>query len=83
MSEPAPHDGELHPDADELLIVVSGRITVLLEEPEGERRAEVLPGQGFVVPRGVWHRVLIDEPTQLIAMTPGPRGEHRLRSEVR
>ncbi len=77
LSGPPPHNGEMHPDGDEVLILLSGRMTVILEEPEGTRKVEVLPGQGLIVPKGVWHRVVPGEPCQLIHVTPGPRGEHR------
>jgi len=40
------------------------------------------PGQALVVPLGVWHRVVPEEPSQLVHITPGPGGEHRpLRRE--
>ena len=72
-----PHAGEMHPDADELLYLVSGRIRVRLELADGDRDAEVVPGQALVVPRGVWHRIFIEEPGQLVHVTPGPEGQHR------
>jgi len=77
MKAPPPHGGERHPDGDELLYVVSGAIRVALDYEE--REAEVVAvqaGRAFVVPRGVWHRVLVDEPCHLLHFTPG-------RSEVR
>src|SRR5262249_22907916 len=52
-----PHNGELHPDADELLFLVSGRVLVYLELPDGEQNVEVNAGQALVVPRGVWHKI--------------------------
>lgn len=48
----APHDGEMHPDGDEVLHLVSGRVRVELELPDGERTVELGPGDGLVVPRG-------------------------------
>lgn len=77
MTTNAPHAGERHPDGDELLFLISGRVDVVLDEPDGERVVEVLGGQAFVVPRGVWHQVLLREPSRLLHITPGPRGEHR------
>jgi mannose-6-phosphate isomerase-like protein (cupin superfamily) len=50
---------------------------VVLEEDGEERTFSVKPGQALVVPKGVWHRVLILEPSQLVHVTPGPGGEHR------
>jgi quercetin dioxygenase-like cupin family protein len=77
MSRIPPHGGERHPDGDEILYLLSGRIDVILEEPEGERTVAVAPGEAFVVPRGVWHRIDLREPSQLLFITPGPRAEHR------
>lgn len=74
---PGPHGGERHPDGDEVLILLSGRVEVRLEEEGGDRTVELLPGQAFVVPKGVWHRVVSEEPSELVFVTPGPRGDHR------
>ncbi len=77
MTGPAPHLGEMHPDGDELLFLISGQVSVLLEEPGAQRAVELRPGQAVVVPRGVWHRVVPTGPSQLVHITPGPGGEHR------
>ena len=76
ITEP-PHVGEMHPDADELLYLVSGHVRVRLELEDGERDTELGPDQALIVPRGVWHRILIDEPGRLVHVTPGPGGQHR------
>jgi mannose-6-phosphate isomerase-like protein (cupin superfamily) len=68
---------EMHPDGDELLCVVTGAIDVVLEQDGAEHVAEVRSGRAFVVPRGVWHRVLVREPGKLMFCTPGPRTERR------
>jgi mannose-6-phosphate isomerase-like protein (cupin superfamily) len=73
----SPHAGEMHPDADELLYLVSGRIQVRLELEGGDQEVEVGPGQALVVPRGVWHLISLKEPGQLVNITPGPGGQHR------
>jgi mannose-6-phosphate isomerase-like protein (cupin superfamily) len=75
MSRPAPHNGEMHPDGDELLFVVSGAVEVVLLEPE--RVVRLAAGQALVVPKGVWHRVVPQEPSQLLHITPGPGGAWR------
>jgi quercetin dioxygenase-like cupin family protein len=83
MTRSAPHRGEMHPDGDELLYLISGRIDVILEdggdvENIGVQRVEALqPGDAIVVPRGVWHRVDVREPSHLVHVTPGPGGGHR------
>jgi mannose-6-phosphate isomerase-like protein (cupin superfamily) len=77
MIREPPHRGEMHPDGDELLFLVSGRVTVVLEDETPARSVCLAPGQALIVPRGVWHRVLLDEPSQIVHVTPGPGGEHR------
>ncbi len=77
LTQTPPHGGEMHPDGDELLYVISGRVTVVMEMENGEERTALAAGEAVVVPKGIWHRVLIEEPTQLIHITPGPGGEHR------
>lgn len=52
-------------------------VSVLLEEHDAQRVLELRPGQAVVVPQGVWHRVLLNEPSQLVHITPGPGGQHR------
>lgn len=72
------HGGEVHPDGDELAHIISGRVTLLLDDPSGEeRRVELTAGQAFVIPQGVWHRLVVHEPTQVLFMTPGPNGGYR------
>jgi mannose-6-phosphate isomerase-like protein (cupin superfamily) len=72
----APHAGEVHPDGDEILYVVSGRMEVTFDSAP---TAPVVlgPGEGCVVPKGEWHRVHVVEPGVLVNLTPGPRGDHR------
>jgi mannose-6-phosphate isomerase-like protein (cupin superfamily) len=77
LGGPPVNVGELHPDADELLYLISGRIRVRMELADGDRDAAVGPGQCLVVPRGTWHRIIVDEPGQLINVTPGPGGQSR------
>lgn len=77
MTRDAPHNGELHPDGDELLYVVTGRVHLVLEETGGDRTVPLGPGQAFIVPKGTWHKVVLQGPTHLIHMTPGPGGDHR------
>ena len=77
MTRNAPHNGEMHPDGDEVLYLIAWRVDVVLEEDGAESIVEVTPGEAIVVPKGVWHRVVVREPSQLLHITPGPRGEWR------
>ena len=72
-----PHDGEMHPDGDELLYLVSGAATVTLELPGGTTQVDLGAGDAIVVPLGVWHQITSLEPYQLIHITPGPNGDAR------
>lgn len=80
MSENSPHAGEMHPDGDEILYLVSGLIKVVfLDDPLDD--VEVSPGEGLVVPQGMWHRVDILEPSEIVYLTPGPNNEFRPLSQ--
>jgi mannose-6-phosphate isomerase-like protein (cupin superfamily) len=67
---------EMHPGGDELLYLVSGAIDVILEEPVGER-VELRAGKAYVVPRGVWHRLVLREPGQLLFINSRTGMQHR------
>jgi mannose-6-phosphate isomerase-like protein (cupin superfamily) len=57
---------EMHPEADEVLFLVSGAIDVLLQEPEAERTIALESGHAAIVPRGVWHRLVMRRPGRLL-----------------
>ena len=76
LTDDAPHDGEMHPDGDEILYVISGRLKVELESaPDAPIFLEA--GGACIVERGVWHKVSVLEETNLLHITPGPGGDHR------
>ena len=76
MSENSPHGGEIHPDGDEVLYLISGKVKVVFLESD-EEDIDVRPGDGLVVPKGTWHRVDIIEPSQIVYLTPGPNNQFR------
>lgn len=45
--------------------------------PGGEQRTVVKAGETFIVPRGIWHRALVQKPGRLMFVTPGAGTEHR------
>jgi mannose-6-phosphate isomerase-like protein (cupin superfamily) len=75
--DPPSHDGEMHPDGDELLYLISGAVTVTLELQGGDSLVELSAGDADVVPKGVWHQITMREPGELIHITPGPHGDAR------
>ena len=76
VTSDAPHKGEVHPDGDEILYVVSGRLRVV-GESEPSRVIELGSGDACIVRKGEWHNVTMVEPAMLIHITPGPRGDYR------
>lgn len=76
MTENAPHGGEVHPDGDELLYVISGAISLTSDSNPGES-LRLGAGESCIVEKGEWHQVNILEKTQLLHITPGPNGDHR------
>jgi len=68
---------EMHPDGDEVLTLLSGRFDVILDEAGAERVIALTRGKSAIVPQGVWHRMVIHEPGELLFLTPGDATEHR------
>jgi mannose-6-phosphate isomerase-like protein (cupin superfamily) len=68
---------EMHPAGGEALTVLTGAMTVVLDEPGGERRIRLVPGRTCLVPQGVWHRFEVHQPGRLLALTWGTGTEHR------
>ena len=76
MTRDPPHDGERHPDGDEFIVILSGRVTVTVESAPNDS-LELGPGDACIIPKGEWHRVHLLQPTRLLHITPGPNGDHR------
>ncbi|WP_336047644.1 cupin domain-containing protein [Streptomyces sp. CA2R101] len=55
-----------HEDTDELIMVVSGRLTLQLRDGE----VALGPGELFVVPRGVEHCPVAEEETAILLLEP-------------
>jgi len=72
----APHNGEVHPDGDEILYVISAKLRVV-GESDPDAPVDLGQGEACIVRRGEWHRVTMLEPAQLLHITPGPSGDHR------
>ena len=76
MERDPPHGGEVHPDGDEILYVISGAVRVTSDSNPGES-LQLGPGDACIVEKGEWHKVHVLEKTQLLHITPGPNGDHR------
>jgi mannose-6-phosphate isomerase-like protein (cupin superfamily) len=72
----SPHNGEMHPDGDEILYVISGKLRVIGESDPGAA-IDLGPGDACIVRRGEWHKIRTLQPAQFLHITPGPRGDFR------
>ncbi len=70
---------EMHPHGEEVLVLLSGRMTMIFEESGKERNVELQEGRACIVPRGTWHRAVVGVPSRLLAITYGRGTEHRTR----
>jgi mannose-6-phosphate isomerase-like protein (cupin superfamily) len=71
---------EMHPHGDEVLILLSGSMTMVFEKRGGkEEMVELQEGHASIVPRGTWHRAIVRAPSKLLAITYGRETEHRAR----
>lgn len=73
---------EIHPSAEELVCCLSGAMRIYLhpQRPDSEEeRVTLTSGTCYIVPRDHWHRIELDEPTNLMSVTlpHGTRLERR------
>ncbi|SDK03205.1 cupin domain-containing protein [Streptomyces indicus] len=78
---------EIHTAADELVACLSGGIRMILrpQEPgEDEEECKLPAGTAVVVPRGRWHRIALDGPSDILSVTlpRGSRLEKRAEAEA-
>lgn len=69
---------ECHPNGDEIVMLVSGRATFLLETPGGNTELVLAHTGDFAfVPRGTWHSAHTDVPTTMLFITAGEGTQNR------
>lgn len=69
---------EMHPNGDEVLYLMSGKLDVLIEQAEQQQRVPLrADGPGVIIPAGAWHRTVVIEPGRLMFITWGEGTEHR------
>lgn len=69
---------EMHPAGDEIVVLLSGRADIILEQAGGHQIKSLAQAGSFViVPKGSWHTGRIAVPTSLMFVTPGEGTEHR------
>ncbi len=71
---------EMHPRGEELVVCVSGAITLHQEIDGSVVQATLQPGEAIINPRGVWHTADVSEPSTALFITAGVGTEMRART---
>lgn len=68
---------ERHPAGEELVMLLSGAVTVVLDQDGAEAVIELSkPGAYALVPKNVWHTARSTGPATLLFLTPGAGTQH-------
>jgi quercetin dioxygenase-like cupin family protein len=73
---------ESHPAGDELVVCLSGSVTVTRDVDGIPDRILLGPGEATVNPAGVWHAVDMEGPTSILAITATLGTDHRPRADT-
>ena len=68
---------EMHPAGDEILFMLEGEATFILDTADGFSPVTLGAGRVLVVPKGVWHTAKVSKPARLLAITAGLGTQHR------
>ncbi|MFW7380856.1 MAG: cupin domain-containing protein [Oligoflexus sp.] len=68
---------ENHPNGDEVVFCISGRMTFLMEGEKGLQEHSLLPGSFLIVSKNTWHTAQVHEPSEVLFMTWGYGTQHR------
>ncbi|MDX6760209.1 cupin domain-containing protein [Streptomyces sp. F8] len=74
---------ESHPAGDELVVCLSGSVTVTRDVDGVTDRVLLGPGEATINPAGVWHVVDTEGPTSILAITATHGTDHRPRTDTR
>lgn len=70
---------EVHPEGHEVVIVLTGKLTLIQQLGDTLHRIELTPHQIAINPPGVWHTADVDQPTTALFITAGAGTQHRPR----
>jgi mannose-6-phosphate isomerase-like protein (cupin superfamily) len=63
---------EMHPAGDEIVLLLVGEASLVLETESGEEAVTLRePGTYVVVRKGTWHTARTSTPTRMLFITPG------------
>lgn len=68
---------ESHPHGDEVVILLSGEVSMVFRTASGDSTVELCrQGQYVLVPQGVWHTAKTKTRSKLLFITPGQATQH-------
>lgn len=70
---------ERHPEGEELIIQLDGKLDLILEYDGSVARILLSPGNFIIVPKGIWHTADVPQAGRALYITPGDGTESRLR----
>ena len=69
---------EMHPNGDEIVMLLEGKTTLVLDIDGAENVVELNESAPYVVvPRGTWHTSRARGPCRMLFITPGEGTQHR------
>jgi mannose-6-phosphate isomerase-like protein (cupin superfamily) len=69
---------EIHPQGDEVLVLLEGQTRIVFERPNGgEEKFDLKPGATLIVPVGTWHRAEQQRQVRMLFITYGSGTRHK------
>jgi len=63
---------EIHPKWDEVVILLPGKVTFVLQNENGESSVSLTEeGSYIMIPKGVWHTARTNSKSKMLFITPG------------
>lgn len=68
---------ERHPNGDEIIVLLSGEIDIVLRQHDAEQQLTLnKPGTFTIIPRNTWHTASVNTRCEVLFITPGEGTEH-------
>lgn len=69
---------EMHPNGDEVVCLLSGAVSFMLERAAGNETIALKDSGSYVlVPKGVWHTAKVSRAARMLFITAGEGTQHR------
>jgi mannose-6-phosphate isomerase-like protein (cupin superfamily) len=67
----------MHPNGEEFVYLLAGAVDLVLTKNDVETSVSLRPNNASIVPRGVWHRIIVQKPATLLFITPSAGTQQR------